>query len=175
MRKMIFALILALVPGMAAAQQGERNPRPMNRMATGGAAAAMLLAQRAELGLSAEQVARLEQIAASLEAGNKAHVEAMRNHRAERREGAEARERQARTEEERAAMRAAMDAVRTNVRTANDEARAVLTDEQRERLGALMKERREERGERMRGERRPPRDGRPGHAHPGGMQRDSIR
>ena len=140
----------------------------MMRGGPGGGLAAMLQ-KRAELNLTAEQVARLEAIERDLRARNeplrqqiaaamperaerpRMTEEQRRAMREQRRERSEARPRM--TEEQRQQMRARMEQVRpvmqqmrANTRGAMEQARAVLTEEQRARLQQQMQERRGQRG-----------------------------
>lgn len=130
----------------------------------GGGLGAMLQ-KRADLGLSAEQVARLEAIERDLRARNqplREQVAAMMPERAQR-TPAPAEQRRARgeqrgartplTDEQRQAMRArmeqarpVMEQMRANTRAAMEQARDVLTEEQRARLQAGMRQHRDRRG-----------------------------
>ena len=155
MRKLIMALALGLVPGMAFAQQGTRAPRAEMQGAMRGGHAAMLLEQRTALELTDDQVAKLEAIRSSLEERNAPFVAEMQKLR-----GDDVRPRDM-TQEQREAMRATMDRMRENNQAARAESQAVLTQQQQEKAQVLMRERmRERRGEGMKGE---------------GMRRDGMR
>lgn len=139
MRKLAFALVLALVPGLASAQESGSAARAERLERMSGGIARMLLERQSDLQLSADQVARLEEIAASLEEKNRPHIEALQARRAERQAVEDAQRL------DRAAMREHMLEVRANVRASSQAAREVLTAEQQERLRGLLKERMEQR------------------------------
>lgn len=123
---------------------------------------ARLLEKRQELGLTAEQVSRIEAIRSRLQARNQPLVERMQ---AARREAGVPERREARggerprpTEEQRTAMRQLRDRirplaeqVRTNTRAAMEEARAVLTEQQQAQVREWHQEHR--RGGRRQGRR----------------------
>ena len=114
-----------------------------------------ILSHRAELGLTADQVSRLEAIRDRSAARNEPHIEQLRQLREERREqrsaetGEQRREQRDRHEMP-AGARAAMDSIRANHQAARQEAAAVLTEEQRSKLQEMMPRRGEERQRRMR-------------------------
>lgn len=145
MRKLVFALVLALVPGAAAAQDSQAAARAERLDRMSGGLARMVLEHRAELELSAEQVEQLEALAARFEAENRPDIEAVQARRAERKERVE-RERAARAE--RAAIREVMVEMRADMRASNEAVRAVLTEGQREKLRTLARARMEERASR---------------------------
>ncbi len=163
MRKTMIALVLVLVPGLVFAQETERRAE---RMGAQGGFAGMLLEQRETLDLTSDQVTRLEALAAEHTAKRAAMRASMQAHRASGERPATM------SEEQRQAMRARMDSVRTAMNTSRDAARAILTAEQQEKLDAIMSEHRAQRRPGMRahpgmhgrrGERgpRPPRDASP--------------
>lgn len=139
--------LLAQQPGTPPAaeqqKQGRQGPRP--------SPVAALLEHRAELKLTAQQVARLEAIQRDLEQKNepfRRQLEAARPQRGERPDGPP-------SEEERAAMRARreqlrpqMEQVRANHRAAMEQVRSVLTEEQRETARQYLRGHRGERGPR---------------------------
>lgn len=118
-----------------------------------------ILSHRTELGLSTDQVQRLEAIRDRYAASNEPHMEQLSQLRNERRE-----QRSEETREDRRATRprhdmppearAAMDSIRANHQAARQEAAAVLTEEQRSKLQEMMPRRGEERPRRTREMRR---------------------
>lgn len=126
----------------------DRNPAPF----------AVVLRHHAEMGLSAEQVRRLEVIGERLQAQNRPLGEQLRASGAWQGRGGEARalsgerRRGVRPEGARAQrripeeLRPVVEQMRSNRRTAMQEARAVLTAEQQSRLRELVQQRRGGRG-----------------------------
>ena len=150
------AACLAAATGTLEAQQ-TGAPHPGRRMPF-----ERLLERRAELGLSAEQVSRLEGIRDRLQAQNQPLIQQIQAARREaglpERGGARGGERPRLTDEQRRAARAMRDRVRPlgrqlrdNARAAMLEAQQVLTDAQREQLRRI----RAENGERREHRRRP--------------------
>jgi hypothetical protein len=162
---------LAVVAGPAVAQVGEpvrerpafeaRGMRAGAPMATARNPAAAVLAQREALGLSADQVRRLEAVQARVEAANAPRLERLRAVQGERQAMDRDRIRQMSADERqqlRQQMRERMDQVRpvmeelrkTN-HAAGDEVRAILTDEQHTQFRDLRRS--ERRDGAMRGQR----------------------
>jgi len=115
-----------------------------------GGPAARLLAQRSELGLSNDQVERLEAIRTKYEARNRPLVEKLRAAHGERprvRDSAGVRERRQRFEAT-PELKTTMEALKKNREEASKESMAVLTSAQRERVEQRMEERRERMKER---------------------------
>jgi Spy/CpxP family protein refolding chaperone len=182
MKKVHLSVLLLSLLGapaaLAAQEPGARPPRGEHRGGRGERAPfALLLRHRAELGLTGEQVARLEQIGRDVETRNaplRARLrEAHGRYVAERREQirrltpeqrrdtlrrlrAERKEKGRRIPEE---MRPLVSELRENTRQAMEEAKAVLTPEQKERARALMAAERARRHEQR--SRRGPHSGRP--------------
>jgi DNA repair exonuclease SbcCD ATPase subunit len=166
MHGIILALSLVALPGALAAQtpdtarsQAEARRERLDPIGR-------LLAHREELGLTADQVKRLEEIQADLRERNRPlleRVEAARAEWAERRQElrAESREefraqRRQRVEEARKRMeelRPTLEQLRENQREALEEAEEVLTDEQKARLKELREQWRAELRERGRAAR----------------------
>lgn len=166
------AASLVAVPVAAQAQEADRPARAtpdssrrmrgpaQHRMQGQGRAMMMnpaerLLAHRADLGLTADQITRLEQIRDAHSAREKPYIEKMQAMRAERQKAQEGQprpERGARRERTKASpeVQAAMDSLRASREAARTEASAVLTAEQREKARELMQERRERRPREMR-------------------------
>lgn len=155
MRMKTAGLLLAGALIAAPALQAQTpEAQPMRGHAGPGLAA--MLRSHAELGLTAEQVARLEAIEAELRARNAPMREQLQALRPEgmRERHRERHERGARpqvTEEQRREMRARMEQarplmeqMRANMQAAMERARAVLTEEQRARLETRMREHRRE-------------------------------
>ncbi|HEX7120661.1 MAG TPA: Spy/CpxP family protein refolding chaperone [Longimicrobiales bacterium] len=178
----IHRTLVVLSLAVSPAALGAQTPEPVRgedaRRMIGHDPISRLLAERESLGLTADQVARLEAIRSRLEAENRPHRERLREaraeFRAERRERLDAltpaqrdslRERRAarraEVRERMEALRPTLRQLRENRRAALAEARAVLTDEQRERLRELRAERAAERGDRPHR-----RGGRGPHGHP---------
>lgn len=152
-----FALLVAPAPVLA------QSPAPQGARAEqhGGRAAGFLLRHRAELGLSDEQVAHMNAIAARLQEQNRPLVERLRaaglpmrpQERTRLREMTPEQRRELRSKFEE--HRPTLQQLRANTRAAVDEARAILTPEQQERARALMRDRKgEHREKRRHGDRR---------------------
>jgi Spy/CpxP family protein refolding chaperone len=169
--------LLSASPSEAAAQQapeaGAREHRPGRGMrGMGGEPLARLLEQREALGLTAEQVTRLEALAARMRTTGEALREQMRAQMGEMPERARGgrdqlsdEERAALREQMRArreALRPLMEQTRESQRAAMEEVRSILTDEQE----AKLRELRPERPEGMRGPRGGGRVGFPGGRGP---------
>jgi hypothetical protein len=135
------AASLAALPAAAHAQRGARLG-PAERV----------LAQRAELSLTADQVTRLERIRDSYAEKEKPWVDEMRKHMPEPGEPGERGRRGARRERPDLppAAKAAMDSLRTSRESARGEVAAVLTDAQRAQMKEMAEERRERRPRQMR-------------------------
>ena len=150
MKHMILASLLAAAlaaPASLPAQDGPTGERPRREAPAEGVRRGgfpRLLEHRAELGLSAEQVARLEAIAAELRTRNQPLLERLRAARDGRRP-------RDLTPEQRQALRDSLERhrplvreLRGNLRDALRQAQEVLTPEQREKARELMRARRAE-------------------------------
>jgi Spy/CpxP family protein refolding chaperone len=153
---------LMAAPAPAFAQQQPTTPRvegeahrhgPAQRPAFG-----FLFQHRAELGLTDQQMARLQQIAQRLEQQNQPLLQQLRDAgipvRPERRDGV-----RDMTTEQRSELRTKLEAhrptlvqLRQNTDQAMQEARTVLTPEQQERMRELMRQRAAEMRQRQAGE-----------------------
>lgn len=137
--------------------QRMRTPGRMMGAAMSAGPAERLLERRTELGLTADQVQRLERIRDARAESEKPHQETLRKLREARRdervdarrEGAPRDSAQPRRERREAPpeARAAMEALRSSREAARKEAIAVLTPAQREKARELMEDRREQRRE----------------------------
>jgi Spy/CpxP family protein refolding chaperone len=156
--RILLATALLAAPAPVLAQ----TPAPQGARAEqqDGRAAGFLLRHRAELGLSDEQVARMNAIAARLQEQNRPLVDRLRaaglpvrpQQRTHLREMTpeQRRELRAKFEEHRPTLQQ----LRANTRAAVEEARAVLTPQQQERARTLMRERKgEHRGKGRPGDR----------------------
>jgi hypothetical protein len=158
--------MLAAAPAAVLAQQ----PMPLPRAETAapahgakqGAAVGFLLQHRAELGLTDQQISRLQQIAQRLEQQNQPLLQQLRDAgipvRPERREGV-----RDMTPEQRQQLRQRMEAhrptlmqMRENTRTAMEEARGVLTSEQQQRMREIARESAPELRDKRQGPNQPP-------------------
>jgi hypothetical protein len=140
-----FALVgmLAAAPVALEAQQGPRGAeRAMRAPGQGGAPLARVLERRSELGLTAEQVGRLETISARLQQQNEPLMAQMRAHR-ETLRGQRAQARGQRQMPEQ--LRPVMQQMRENNQAAMQEVRSVLSDEQQTKLRDGMRGQRGER------------------------------
>jgi hypothetical protein len=108
-----------------------------------------VLAQRAELNLTADQVSRLERIRDSYAEKEKPWVDELRSHRPAAGERGQRGARRERPDLPPAA-KAAMDSLRTSREAARNDVSAVLTDAQREQVRKMAEERRERRPREMR-------------------------
>jgi hypothetical protein len=141
MKKYGFLLVLLLLPSVVLAQGGRRG----GRMGPGGAQrniVEVIINQKAELELTAAQIASLEPIAKKLDEQNKPVLEELQKLRGS---GTNPREM---SEEQRAQLRPLMEKMREHREAALKEAQLVLTDAQKEKLRNLLQERREGRGAR---------------------------
>lgn len=149
----VLALGLLAAPANSLVAQG---PQGAGRGGPGGPVAA-LLENRAELGLSAEQVTRLEAIRAELDRKNQPVQEQLRQLRGdlprERPSAAPTPEQRESFRAQREQARPLMEQMRANAREAAEQARAVLTDQQRGRAESLLRDRRGARGDEARGQR----------------------
>jgi hypothetical protein len=129
-----FALmgLMAAAPPVVEAQRAPQGQERAMRT-PGQMPLARMMERQAELGLTAEQVARLESIQSRLQQQNAPLVAQVR----EARMGAERGERGARQVPEE--IRPAMQQLRQNNRAAMEEVRAVLSDEQRAKLRETMR------------------------------------
>lgn len=132
------AASLATLPTAAHAQRGARLG-PAERV----------LAQRAELNLTDDQVARLESIRDSYAEKEKPWVDELRTHMPQAGERGRRGARRQRPDLPPAA-KAAMDSLRTSRESARKEVSAVLTEAQREQVKQMVEQRRERRPREMR-------------------------
>jgi Spy/CpxP family protein refolding chaperone len=162
------ALVAALIaaPAPVLAQQPQPMPLPRAEMgprAMQGPPLGFLLRNQAELGLTDEQITRLQQVAQRLEQQNQPLLEQLRAAgipvRPERRQGV-----REMTPEQRRELRQRLEAhrptlmqMRENAHTAMQEAREVLTPEQQQRMRELV----QARGAELRGQRQGSRGGHP--------------
>ena len=160
-RQAIVALAAAaLLAGPAAAQQGQGRGQGQDvrgEWAGPGSRArnpvSMLLQRREDLGLTAEQVTRLEAIQTRVERENAPRIQQLRAVLGDRDPRELTTEERAELRERMRALDPVRDEIRQTNRAAMDEARAILTDEQQTRIRQVMR-------------RRPGPDGRPGMRGP---------
>lgn len=153
---------LALVAAPLAAQAGQGRAGMGRGMAAGGPAAmarnpvAVLLDHRADLGLTEDQVGRLESLSQRVAAENGPRWEQLRAAFGDEAPADMTAEERARLRERMRALDPVRAEVRETNRAAMDEARSVLTADQLEKLPTIM--------------RRGPRHGERGAARPGGRR-----
>ena len=141
MRKYGLLLVsLLLVPSVAFAQGGRRGAMRGGPEGVQRNIIEVIIAQKADLTLTAEQITSLEPIAKKLDEQNKPVLEEVQKLRGS---GTSPREM---SEQQREQMRPLMEKLRENREAALKEAQPVLTDAQRDKLRQLMEERRPRRG-----------------------------
>lgn len=176
MRKFVTAMTvmagLAVMAAPALAQAGQERERPAfdrwgiwggGPAANVGTPGAMILEYRAELGLTAEQVSRIEAIQERVKAANAPRIEQLRAQFGERRPVRDRTRRDmmaVERQELRDQMRSVMQEVRETNRAAGDQIHALLTTEQKAALLDLRREWQNRRFERRDGFRQGFRDGR---------------
>lgn len=134
LRRILLAAMFLALPVAAHAQNPQGPGRGQGRMMM--SPAAMLLEHKAELGLSADQVAKLEKISSALQEKNAPIMEKMRQAR--------------QSNADRSQMQPLMEQMRENNDAARKEVMAILTPEQQKKAQELVAQRRRDGGERMR-------------------------
>jgi hypothetical protein len=130
MRKYATTLVLLLLPTVALAQ-GEGRPGRREHAGKRGNVIQMMIEHKADLALTAEQIAKLEPIGKKLEEQNKPVVEEMQKIRGT----TNVREL---SQEQREQMRAQMGKLREHRKAAMTEANTILTQEQQTKLRDMM-------------------------------------
>ncbi|MBX6366128.1 MAG: Spy/CpxP family protein refolding chaperone [Gemmatimonadetes bacterium] len=136
--RMLLALGLLALPAAVSAQR-PGGPGGRGMMMMRGDPVAMILEHKADLGLTDEQVTKLQDVQKRLEEQNKPLREQMQKEM----NGASFRDL---TDEQREKLRPVFEGLRENSRKAMDEAREILTPEQRDKMRDLMPMRRGPRG-----------------------------
>jgi hypothetical protein len=147
----LLAFALVILPAALSAQDRRAEPRGrmdmpgrMGMMGERGNPARSLIERRDEIGLHAEQVSRLEELARSLDetrAAMRGQMQAMREAGGDR---------LAMTAEHRQAMQAWRDRMAESGRAMNEGIRSTLTEEQRQKVGPRLRGQARQTGPRMR-------------------------